>query len=277
MEMSWKSVAKSFVPPIALKALDLIRNYKHGTRPGNIWEGIYDDYAQVPRSGGAFEGDVWLEGRRRSLEKERREENDLSSFIDENALLPFLVSIIGLEERPVRILDFGGGLGESYLDTKRRLKERFAIDYHIVETARMCEEGTALFESQDGIQFHDSLPSEMSDLDVVYVSSALQYVEDYAALLRRLCAYRPRFILFVKLSSGDIPTYATAQKNVRGSTIPYWFINIQELLQIMSAGGYALIFKSVLEREYDQDNFPEEYRLRRACNLLFGRTPGTGA
>ena len=39
----------------------------------------------------------------------------------------------------------------------------------------------------------------------------------------------------------------------------------------MSSNDYSLIFKGSLEREYDKNNFPEEYHMERACNLLCKR------
>ncbi len=267
--MNWKRIVKSCVPPIAI---DLLRSYKGGVRRGYTWAGIYEHYHDVPSTGLAFEGDVWAGSRCQLFESQFGRKNEINSAVAvEDVLLPLLVSVLSTESRSVRILDFGGALGETYLRVKILLGQDCQVDYHVVETPRMCEQGIALFENNDQIHFHSSLPAGLSDVDVVYVSSALQYVEDYVDLLQKLSAYQPRFTFFVKLSSGDIPTYATAQKNLRGSTIPYWFINIEELLQIMRDAGYSLRFKSVLEREYNQDNFPEEYRLKRACNLLFAR------
>lgn len=268
--MDWKRIVKRWVPPIAI---DFLRYNKPGITQGYIWEGIYEHYRDVPRNGPAFEDDAWIDLRRQFIERQLAEEKGgiNSANLVETTLLPFLVSIIGPEIRPVRILDFGGGLGETYLDVKNLLGQDCQVDYHVVENPRMCEQGMALFQNSHQIHFHHRLPSGLSDVDVVYISSALQYVEDYVDLLQKLSAYGPRFIFFVKLSSGNIPTYATAQKNHRGSSIPFWFINIEKLQQIMRDAGYSLVFKSVLEREYNQDNFPKEYRLRHACNLLFAR------
>ena len=84
-----------------------------------------------------------------------------------------------------------------------------------------------------------------------------------------MAEYKPQFFLFVDLASGEIPTYATAQKNVRGSVFPYWFINVREIVELMVGLGYKLIFQGLQDREFDQNNFPERYRLNSACNLLF--------
>lgn len=57
-----------------------------------------------------------------------------------------------------------------------------------------------------------------------------------------------------------------------GMTLPYWFLNVSEVIGIMAEHGYALIYKNAAaEDSYDQSNFPEAYRLGYACNLLFAR------
>ena len=112
---------------------------------------------------------------------------------------------------------------------------------------------------------------DLIHIDIIHMVSVLQYIEDYAALIRTLCAYKAKCFLFVRLSVGDVPTYATAQKNVPGMTLAYWFINVNEIIEVMSANGYSLIFKSASEQEYDQNNFPQQYRMGRTCNLLFSR------
>ena len=43
-----------------------------------------------------------------------------------------------------------------------------------------------------------------------------------------------------------------------------------ELVGIAESCGYRLLAKSVEPTVYDQSNFPPEYRMHRACNLLFG-------
>jgi putative methyltransferase (TIGR04325 family) len=167
-------------------------------------------------------------------------------------------------------MDFGGGLGISYLCLKAALQHSDAIDYTVIENRTICEMGKQIFEHDPHIRFCSELPSE-TDADIVYVCSALQYVDDYRGLLNRLCAYTAQYVFLGKTSAGDIPTYATAQMNVEGSIIPFWFLNIDELTQVLASAGYSLIFSNVLEREYPQENLPESHRLKHACNLVFAR------
>lgn len=240
-----------------------------------IWEGIYSRYQDVPAVGDGFNGDYWI-SRTRSYTEETLKASGQYGFIPsgvsgEHLILPLLASLECKSRGEVNILDFGGGMGIAYIHTVSSLVNCQSVNFHIVESQRITEEGMRLFEHDKRIHFHSKLPAELPNLDIIYMSSALQYVEDYTSLLKTLAGYGAKYFLFVKLSAGDFQTYATAQKNVPGSTLPYWFINVKEIVEIMAAGGYSLIYKSALEQEYDQDNFPQEYRLGRTGNLLFSR------
>ncbi len=108
--------------------------------------------------------------------------------------------------------------------------------------------------------------------DVLYVSSALQYVEDWRGLLRDLLAHRPDHVLFANVSAGDIPTYATAQLNVRGSVIAYWFLNLGDLSSLLRGEGYVLRTSTLSDRRLVGFAVPPTHRIDRGHNLLFELT-----
>jgi putative methyltransferase (TIGR04325 family) len=243
---------------------------------GNVWEGIYSHYRDVPATGEGFDGEVWVERTaaytKRILDLSKSHRTVSTEVVNEHLLLPLLVSLICKQAKEtVKILDFGGGMGVTFIHLARSLTACPSFKYYVVERERVCEEGSRLLQHDERINFCPELPAELPDLDVVYISSALQYIEDYKSILKALSAYQPKYFLFTKLSAGDFPTYATAQKNVQGSVVAYWFININEVVEIMSEYGYSLLYKSALEQTYDQENFPEEYRMGQTCNLLFSR------
>ena len=121
---------------------------------------------------------------------------------------------------------------------------------------------------------HTSLPGDVGDIDIVYVESVLQFVEDWAGLLGTLCACQARYVLLSDLPAGDFPSYATALNNMPGSLIPEWFLNVNEILETMAQSGYTLIFRSTQQAVYRQGNFPEELKLPGGhCSaLLFARS-----
>lgn len=273
MAIDIKRLTKQWMPSILV---DWYHTIKHGGQyHGYIWEGVYQNYRDVPAAGDGYADErltqETLAYTRNVLASSRQHRFIPTEVIGEHTFLPLLVSILGSDRDKVSILDFGGGMGVDYIHLVNGVVHAKDVDYHIVENRSVCESGSRLFENDSHIHFYPSLPTNLDKVDIVYVCSALQYIENYTDLLTSLSDYHPEYFLFVKLSAGDIPTYATGQKNLPGTLVGYWFINVREIESLMSANGYVLIFKSALEREYNQENFPAEYRLGRACNLLFKR------
>lgn len=243
----------------------------------NIWEGIYRSFKELPVLGDGFQSDQWIiDSRRKMIDLLKEDKSSIFSLRNVEPFLPVVVALIDNGKKDIKILDFGGNLGITYSQLRSSAISR-KIEYHIVENHRVCEEGKKLFSLDKSIQFHDSLPENLGYVDIVHIHSVLQYVQDWKSKIKQLMAYRPKYFLLVNLSAGNIPTYATVQ-NYYDSKLPYWFLNINEVIDIFRAEGFELLFKSTYhatilgrEQEIPQDNFPEEYRLGNACNLLFRR------
>lgn len=242
-----------------------------------MWSGIYSHFDQVPMIGPGFEGRHFAEQTqshtRRLLESARRRETIPTTC--EDSLLPMLASLVAEKAREVRVLDFGGGTGAAYVNVVNSIPSGSEIKFEVVETASACELGQELFADDPCIRFHPALPYRLAPIDIVHISSALQYVSDYRKTLVDLCSFRAPYFLLVNLSAAAIPTYATAQHVYNDMIVPYWFLNLDEVIDILASESYRLLWKSSLPREYDQSNFPAEYRMGRSCNLLF-RQDGKG-
>jgi putative methyltransferase (TIGR04325 family) len=239
------------------------------------WEGIYAHFREVPTRGEGFNSAYWVEHSRQRTEDEMsRVPSDRSNIFQvdgQSAFLALIASVAVRRDQKLRIMDFGGGMGVGYFHLSRILAVPDSVEYTVVETPSICNVARLLFKNDRAIQFVTELPSQ-SRFDIVYLNSSLQYVEDYQHLIRQLAKYEPNYFLFVRLSAGDIATYATAQLNVRGSRIPYWFLNIKEVVSIMDSLGYSLAFKTLGQEDFNQENFPPTYRLGRPCNLMFRPT-----
>lgn len=240
------------------------------------WHGVYRDFSEVPVAGDGFASRDWV----RALAESTRELIEAAASgrvtrewaTGDHQMLSLLAAVACRELGGVRILDFGGGMGAAYVFVAGQVFECPSLEYHVIEVPEVCEEGRRLFEGDDRIRFHATPPDARGRIDIVYISSALQYAEDYAAMIRRLADYGARFFLYSKLQAGDVPTFATGQTNVGSSVIPYWFINFAEILDVMRDSHYTLIFDERCAFDYDQANLPKEYRLDRCRNLLFEST-----
>jgi putative methyltransferase (TIGR04325 family) len=254
---------------------------------GAIWEGVYRSFGDAPAAGRGFDGETWVS---KSITKLKTvlEEAGESAFLPppsnyRECLLPLLAALACSEKGNVRVLDFGGGIGFTYYQTARGMKGAGGIEYHIVERESVCSAGKSLFESREsGPSFFKDL-SELGPglYDIVHLGSSIHYVEEWRVMLSRLCALSRMYLLLVDVPAGDIPTFATAQ-NYYESKIPVWFFNIEEMVQAVSSFGYELIFSSSYhptllgtEAKVPMQNFEEKYRLKRMCNLLFKKVPGS--
>jgi len=269
--MNAKEFLKQFIPPIVLSL------YRRITRRAYVWEGVYASFKDVPLAGPGFNGDALavptVAYTQEAIRSATGNKAIAPDVINDYALLAQLASVARQRSGNLKVLDFGGGVGINYVHLLSGLGEVPALDYHIVELEWACRAGPRLYPGDGRIHFHRTLPEALPDLNILYMSGVLPYIEDYAGLLRTLCAYRAEYFLISDLPAGAFATYASAQKNVRGTLMPSWFFNANEILEIMRQQGYALICKGATEQVYNQDNFPADRRLERgrASQFLFSR------
>lgn len=256
------------------RKLGMSVSYEPGPHRFN-WQGVYERFTDVSAHGVGFDDDVWAGETRQYTERIMQEcarADRLPAVVDDNALLAMLLAVSsGAGASRLRVLDFGGGMGMSYVLSAASMRYPEGLEYHIVENPKICRDGARLFSTDERVHFHERIPESLPDLYLVYINSALQYVADYRGLLRSLCALSPRYVFLARCSTGRVPTYATAQLNHPGKRIAYWFINVDELVSILGDLGYAPIFVARGPYAIVQDNFEERYRIGGAANLLFSR------
>jgi putative methyltransferase (TIGR04325 family) len=253
------------------------------TEEFNIWEGIYGSFhdAGSDAIGPGFGGDVY---RARALNvayeclAALNTGRQIPSFHKQRStLLPPVAAMMLGSKNPLRILDFGGGLGIGYMTLSESISHHSgAIEYTIVEITEVCEAGRGLLSGKGAVAYLDSLPSQ-GKFDLVHSASALQYIEDWQQALKSLSGYGAEYILLSDVFAGSIPTFVTLQ-NYYGSRIRHWFLNFDELLKLVSSLGYQLVMKSFVnsrrlgaEDILPMGNFPASHRLEQSLHLLLRR------
>jgi putative methyltransferase (TIGR04325 family) len=104
----------------------------------NIWEGVYENWDLAPADDDVFASDIWVDKISQQALKifesyHSPDELPLNTPIHENAL-PLASAMLSLNDlEPLRVLDFGGGMGTGYLYLKTSLYAQKLIEYHIVE------------------------------------------------------------------------------------------------------------------------------------------------
>lgn len=241
---------------------DLVRRIRGAFRP--VWSGVYPHYRDVPASGPGFHGRYWSDRTRARTETEMRATADPGRHDP----LQALCVRVAADRGPVRVLDFGGGMGIGYVRARRAVPKHAAVAFTVVETEEVCAEGRQVHAGNPEIEFRTSIPEGL-ELDIVHAESALQYIPEHRGVIRALTALRARYVLLVELTAGDVPTFATAQLNVPGSVIPYWFMNAHELIDLFRSSGYDLVSDTPSSRRLVGLSVPRPYRLDRGRDLLF--------
>jgi putative methyltransferase (TIGR04325 family) len=247
----------------------------------NIWEGTYTHFDNAPRKGKGFSGETWCQRTKASVGESLRALRENGHIPEEakfrNYILPVLAALAAEDAKNLRILDFGGGMGNSFLPLLADMVEAKKVELHIVETDAVCTAGQELFADEPSVIFHSTLPDDQRPFDIVHAGSVLHYIRDWQEILAKLASYKPRYILLSDVLAGDIPTFASCQQYY-GDTIPVWFWNIKDILTCIEGLGFRLLFKApfvakILGREgsLPMGNMPPDRRLSHTCHLLFGQ------
>jgi putative methyltransferase (TIGR04325 family) len=173
----------------------------------------------------------------------------------------------------VAIVDFGGGVGQSYAALRRMVAPRIGLRYRVVELEPLVARGREIWDGHGEIEF--SSDRDLGDFapSIVFAKGVIQYFADYSAILRGWFSIGAPWVLLEKLPVVSSPSYVTMQVDVYGAAVPYWMIDAGHLEDVARASGYRIALQRRLERVYDQSDFPPELRMERATTLLFERHP----
>lgn len=247
-----------------------------------VWEGIYQDIREVKAVGNGFNSDTWVDQSKAKVEKylaSLNEDNPIPTVPLRPTLLPIVATMVKKNQKGnQKIIDFGGGLGFSYLSFIESCVRAKDYEYHIIESEEVCKAGEELFSTHSNLFFYPDIQDlSFEKADIIYMNSVLQYIADWKSLLSHLLGLKPGLFLLDDVSAGDIPTFATVQ-NYYVSKLPCWFFNVNEIITLFESYDYTLDYKSTFlgtvlgkTQELPMSNFPSEYQLDHSCSLLFNR------
>lgn len=244
----------------------------------NIWEGTYESFFDVPVCGNGFESDKWINDTyNKTVESYDDIKNNKRYDVKFNISPLYITSSIISSDETLKILDFGGGMGISFIELISVLPDNKNISFTVIEGKGVCEKASIIYENDNRIRFCTQLPTNEL-YDVIHISSSLQYVENWKGLLKELSKYDAKYFIFNDLPAGDIEkTYATIQ-NYYDSKIPYWFFQLDDVIEEMNINGYKLSFQANYKHNilgkfeyFPQDNFENKLQIGYSKNLIFRR------
>ena len=245
----------------------------------SIWSGVYDFFNEVPLTDKVFDSDLWAK------KQKNRINALLASFenfdtIPDSALskdYPFatVVATLLLSKPSLRIVDYGGAMGQSYLDLLAKIPNSEArLDYTIVETNAVIDNVPSKMKAFKQLAFVDDIKKIEGEIDIIHLGSTLQYVDDWKGFFVGLIEkFQSKLFVLSDLLVGDIPSFVTAQ-NYYGETIPVRFINIADFKNFWQGNGYKLAYQSYFQpldggEYFPIHELPKTHRIKKASHLIF--------
>lgn len=225
------------------------------------WEGVYPSREAIPFAVDTLDSQACvIPSIRRSKQLKKN-----ADIYHEDPLLPIVVATL-LGQKKVKVLDYGAGLGFTYLQLAQSLWKPDQVEFHVVETPSLCKAGNDFFAKDSRIYFHNEVP-KLKNVDIIHARGVFQYIDNLDEIITQLVSLKAPNLLLGHLSAGNTPTYFTIQK-YHGKKIPYRYMNFKELMSKFT--GYEVIYKSQ-SHSMDQSNFPKKYRIGHTCNVLLKR------
>ena len=203
---------KDFVPPIMLRVAKRLKQ-------GKALFTSYDSALAACKSG--YEEDDLINAVYEKTLRYREflvRQRPLVSDIDS------LRTLIGLGlatcNRELNVIDFGGACGAHYFLARVVLGNSITIRWHVVETPKMASRATEL--ADEHLKFFDDIQkakNELNRVDLLFSSSALQYVPHPYEFLKRLteCGADQMFFTKIGLSTLQMELITIQKSSLSGN------------------------------------------------------------
>lgn len=246
----------------------------------SVWSGVYERFDQVLESNGLFDTDLWT---KRQIERAQKLMGDLDPAIlipqattRDYPLAPLIAALLA-EHDTLSMLDYGGAMGQVYIDLLAKVPAAVEkLKCTVIETRAVVEAVPAALRNLPNLGFITDVKELTDRVEIIHFGSVLQYIENWAEFLEEIIiSQHPDIIALSDLLVGDIPTFVTAQ-TYGDRIIPVRFINVEDFLKFWAERKYRLIYRSSYNPLGGDDYFPthglpETHRIRKACHMIFKR------
>ncbi len=247
----------------------------------SIWFGVYDRFDEVSENAEVFDSSLWAEKQQLRVLQALDQLNSRSSIpagakSRDYPFIPFLSGLLTIRPH-LRVLDYGGAMGQTYLEVLAKLPEAAEkLSYTIVETQTVVDAVPDKIRNLRGLRFLSTLDAANETMDVVHCGSVLQYIEDWKSFFMKIInTNQPDNFVLSDLLVGEIPSFVTAQRYY-GRVTAVKCINIDEFLTFWQQTPYKLSYRAHYYPLSGEDYFPTHdlpasHRIKTACHLVFSK------
>jgi putative methyltransferase (TIGR04325 family) len=152
-------------------------------------------------------------------------------------LLSGLLLVAAKNKGRLNVLDYGGSLGSTYFQNKKFLDLLEEVNWCIVEQPGFVKAGLEDFAS-DSLHFFPTIEACMVKfkIDVILLSSVLQYLEEPYILLDKLKSLRINNVIIDRtplIKGDDRITIQRVNPSIYKASYPCWFFNEQKFSEYL--------------------------------------------
>ncbi len=161
-------------------------------------------------------------------------------------LLSALMWVAAQSNGKLNILDYGGSLGSTYYQNKMFLDAIPEVNWCIVEQPEFVKTGLESFEDEK-LHFFNTIEECLNsfNINIVLLSSVLQYLEKPLEMLERIKSEDIRFLLIDRtpfIRGKDRITIQKVNPQIYKASYPCWFFNESDFVSRLS-GSYKKVFE----------------------------------
>lgn len=245
------------------------------TKDFHVWEGVFESFEKAPTIGKGFESKTWINRSSEKIKELIKTSEQQDSYLFDNTPLYSIASTVYAEKKSLKILDFGGGMGNTYIPLKTVLPENENLEFVVVEGEENVNTAEKIFENDKSINFLTDLPKNKY-FDIIHISSSLQYIDNWKSLIKALSQYNAKYFIFTDLPVGKIEKSYVSLQNYYDSKIACNFFKFSDIQDSLSNNQYSLIYQSnfqanilQINKHYPQENFEKKFRINHSKNLVF--------
>ena len=219
----------------------------------NAFTGDYASWAEAKKHASGYDADsIFQRVREAALKVKRGEaifERDSVCFYKEDYRWPALACLLTIAaERggKLNVLDFGGALGSFYFQHKKFFNRLKAIRWCVIEQAHFVECGKNEFQNEE-LRFYANIDECLDNqkVDVVFLSSVLQYLEKPESMLIELSKTKAEYILidrtpFIEDLSNRL-TVQSVPETIYKASYPAWFFSGNKFDELIGKIGYRIL------------------------------------
>lgn len=257
-----KSFLRELCPPIFLRWFRTIRG-----KNSLLFKGNYESWSSAQQVSTGYDTEEVLNSVCDSALKVKRGEaffeRDSVCFYQEEYRWPTLSCLLAVAAEykgQLSVLDFGGSVGSFYLQHKKFFSNLEKIKWSVVEQEKFVDWGREEIQD-DVLRFYYCVDDCLRDglIDVIFLSSVLQYMEKPYEILSELIHVNAPYIIVDRTpflqGAVDRLTVQTVPDSTYKAKFPAWFLGWQRFEKEMIENGYFLLTELPCEDKAELGEF----------------------